>query len=191
MLIDDVSLIRKEDLLGKIIAISTDTVFGVGAIISDTRAIDKIYRLKNRDYSKPLAILAATIDDILPYVKDVSEEVLNIMYNYWPGALTIIFKKSQLVDKIITNGLDTIAFRIPNSKNALEVLKKFGPLATTSVNISGQVPLNNYEEIAQVFGTQIDYIVGKNENSSNISSTIIDATNEKIKIIREGEVKVK
>lgn len=191
MLIDDVSLIRKEDLLGKIIAFSTDTVFGVGAIISDTRAIDKIYRLKNRDYSKPLAILAATIDDILPYVKDVSEEVLNIMYNYWPGALTIIFKKSQLVDKIITNGLDTIAFRIPNSKNALEVLKKFGPLATTSVNISGQVPLNNYEEIAQVFGTQIDYIVGKNENSSNISSTIIDATNEKIKIIREGEVKVK
>lgn len=191
MLIDDVSLIRKEDLLGKIIAFSTDTVFGVGAIISDTRAIDKIYRLKNRDYSKPLAILAATIDDILPYVKDVSEEVLNIMYNYWPGALTIIFKKSQLVDKIITNGLDTIAFRIPNSKNALEVLKKFGPLATTSVNISGQVPLNNYEEIAQVFGTQIDYIVCKNENSSNISSTIIDATNEKIKIIREGEVKVK
>ena len=173
MLIDDVSLIKKEDLLGKIIAFSTDTVFGVGAIISDTRAIDKIYRLKNRDYSKPLAILAATIDDILPYVKDVSEEVLNIMYNYWPGALTIIFKKSQLVDKIITNGLDTIAFRIPNSKNALEVLKKFGPLATTSVNISGQVPLNNYEEIAQVFGTQIDYIVGKNENSSNISSTIL------------------
>ena len=105
MLIDDVSLIKKEDLLGKIIAFSTDTVFGVGAIISDTRAIDKIYRLKNRDYSKPLAILAATIDDILPYVKDVSEEVLNIMYNYWPGALTIIFKKSQLVDKIITNGL--------------------------------------------------------------------------------------
>lgn len=190
MIIDNINLISKEDLLGKVIAFPTDTVFGVGAIISDIEAINKIYKLKNRDYSKPLAILASKVDDIIPYIENVSQEVLDIMNKYWPGALTIIFKKSNLVDKVVTNNLETIAFRIPASKVAQEVLDKYGPLAVTSVNLSGEVPLNSYEEIEKTFGKDIDYIVAKNEPSSNVSSTIIDVTNKDIKIIRYGEVKI-
>lgn len=190
MKINNIQTLEKETLRGKIIAFPTDTVFGVGALIDDFAAIEKIYKLKNRDYSKPLAILAASVEDIIPYVEKISNEVLDIMKKHWPGALTIIFKKSYLVSDLVTSNLDTIAFRIPNSDTALEVLRKMGPLATTSVNISGNVPINDYFEIDEKFGKNIDYIICKNESSSNISSTIIDVSGGTIKVIRQGEVKV-
>ncbi len=182
--------ITKEELKNKIIAFPTDTVFGVGALIDDLEAIEKIYELKKRDYSKPLAILASSINDIKPYVKDINDDVLKIMKKYWPGALTIIFNKSDLVDSKLTAGFNTIAFRIPNCQIALDILKQTGPLATTSVNISGSTPLNTYEQIKKYFGNQIDYLVEQNVISSNVSSTIIDVSQGIIKVIREGEIKI-
>lgn len=190
MLVNKDIKLSKKDLEHKIIAFPTDTVFGVGALIDDEIAIEKIFELKHRDYSKPLAILAASVEDILPYVKDVSKQTIELMNKYWPGALTIIFKKNDNVSNKITSGFKTIAFRIPNCKISLDILKQTGPLATTSVNISGEVPLNTFEEIKKHFYENIDYIISENINSSNVSSTIIDVTSEEIKIIRQGEIKI-
>lgn len=190
MLVDKNIKLTKEEIKNKIIAFPTDTVFGVGALIDDLEAIDKIYELKHRDYSKPLAILASSIDDIIPYVKEVTEDVKEIMNKYWPGALTIIFNKNENVSDKITAGFKTIAFRIPNCKISLDILKQTGPLATTSVNISGNTPLNDYQEINKYFGYNIDFIVSENVSSSNISSTIIDVTSNEIKIIRQGQIKI-
>ena len=159
MLVDKNIKLTKEEIKNKIIAFPTDTVFGVGALIDDLEAIDKIYELKHRDYSKPLAILASSIDDIIPYVKEVTEDLKEIMNKYWPGALTIIFNKNENVSDKITAGFKTIAFRIPNCNISLDILKQTGPLATTSVNISGNTPLNDYQEINKYFGENIDFIV--------------------------------
>lgn len=190
MLVNKEIKLSKKDLEHKVIAFPTDTVFGVGALIDDEIAIDKIFELKHRDYSKPLAILAASVEDILPYINDVSEEVLDLMNKYWPGALTIIFNKKDTVSSKITSGFKTIAFRIPNCKISLDILKQTGPLATTSVNISGEKPLNTFNEIEEYFGKKIDYIVSENVLSSNVSSTIIDVTSNDIKVIRQGEIKI-
>lgn len=190
MLVNKDIKLSKKDLEHKIIAFPTDTVFGVGALIDDEVAIEKIFELKHRDYSKPLAILAANIEDIMPYVKDVTEEIKELMNKYWPGALTIIFNKNDNVSSKITSGFKTIAFRIPNCKISLDILKQTGPLATTSVNISGEVPLNTFEEIEKHFNEKIDFIISENILSSNVSSTIIDVTSKNIKIIRQGEIKI-
>lgn len=189
MLINSVNQITKEMLDKKVIAFPTDTVYGIGAKIDDLDAINKIYEIKKRDVNKPLAILCAKIDDLMPYIKKPSAKILTIMEKYWPGALTIIFNKSALVNNLVTMNLPTIAFRIPNEPTALELLTKVGPLATTSVNLSGEKPLNDYNQINHFFGDQIDYIITKNVPSSNIASTIIDATTDEIKIIRLGEIK--
>ncbi len=190
MLIEKIDNITKEKLKGKIIAFPTDTVFGVGALIDDEVAINKIYDMKERDFNKPLAILASKIEDIMPYIEKPCDKALDYMNKYWPGALTIIFKKSNKVSASITKGLDTIAFRIPNNEDALRLLHKTGPLATTSVNISGDAPINDYIEIEKVFGDKIDYLFAKNAVSSNKSSTIIDASTENIKVLRQGEINV-
>lgn len=181
---------NKSDLSGKIIAFPTDTVYGVGALLNDLEGINKIYELKHRDNSKPLAILAPSIESILPYIEYPKVEVMELMERYWPGALTIIFNKNQENKVLFNTEFNTIAFRIPSSNIALSILSKFGPMATTSVNISGSAPLNSYEEINNHFNDQIDYIISDVESLSGVSSTIIDATKNPFVVIREGSIKL-
>lgn len=178
-----------KDIKGKVVCFPTDTVYGVGALINDSEAIDKIYHLKNRDKSKPLAVLTST-KQIEPFVKEISEFSKVLMDKYWPGALTLIFKKSDKISEKVTSGFDTVGLRMPNSNIALQILNKFGLMATTSVNISGSEPLNNVDDIIKHFSEDIDYLVIDKEKTSNISSTVIDVTSESYKILRQGDIKL-
>ena len=190
MFIKDLNKLTKEDLIGKIICFPTDTVYGVGCILGDTKALNKIYELKNRDLSKPLAILVPNSESITPYIKECPIIAKEYMTKYWPGALTIIFNKKDNCCDEFTRGLSTIGFRMPNSKIALTVLEKFGPLATTSVNISNNPPLNKLEDIVKYFGNKIDYIIEDKEIVSEVSSTIIDVSKETPIILRQGDIKL-
>lgn len=178
-----------KDLKGKIVVFPTDTVYGVGALIDDIEAIDKIYKIKERDYSKPLAVLTATIN-ISKYVTKITSQAKQLMTDYWPGALTIIFDKSDYVLDKVTSNLKTIGIRMPNNEVALRILRKFGLMATTSINKSGEKPLNTLNEIVNQFKDQIDYIVIDESITSQVSSTVVDAREDKIKVLREGEIKI-
>ena len=125
-----------KDIKGKVVCFPTDTVYGVGALIDDNEAINKIYHLKNRDISKPLAVLTGT-KNIEKYVLEITDFSKQLMDKYWPGALTIIFKKNNIISDKVTSGFNTVGLRMPNSKIALQILNKFGLMATTSVNLSG------------------------------------------------------
>lgn len=176
-----------KDIKGKVICFPTDTVYGVGALINDEEGINKIYHLKHRDTSKPLAVLTGT-RNIEEYVIDINDKAKQLMDKYWPGALTLIFKKSNLISDKVTSNFDTVGLRMPNSNIALQILNHFGLMATTSVNISGSAPLNNIEDIKKYFYDEIDYLVIDEEKTSNVSSTVIDVTNDNIKILRQGDI---
>ncbi len=177
--------VKKEDLKGKVIVFPTDTVYGIGTPWLDYDGIEKIYELKKRDGRKPLAVLVHSFDQIKDYIEVVNDRTSELIDKYWPGAVTFIFKKKDS----FAYPLNTIAFRVPNSKIALEILKEFGPLATTSVNLSGEEPINNVEEILDKF-SDIDYIITNKEEFSSVSSTIVDLTTKEIKILRQGEIKI-
>ena len=178
-----------KDIKGKVVCFPTDTVYGVGALINDSVAINKIYHLKNRDKSKPLAVLTGT-RNIDEYVLEISDFSKQLMEQYWPGALTLIFKKSNIISDKVTSGFDTVGLRMPNSNVALQILNKFGLMATTSVNISGSEPLNNVDDIIKHFKDEIDYLVIDKENTSNISSTVIDVSTDNYKILRQGDIRL-
>mgnify|MGYP003297145505 CR=1 FL=1 len=178
------------DITGKVVVFPTDTVYGVGCKVDDIEAIHKIYELKERDYSKPLAILTPSTD-ITKYVSSITIEAQDLMNKYWPGALTVIVKKSELINDLITSNKDTVGFRMPNSKVALKILNKFGIMPTTSINISGSLPLNDIDEIIKQFKNKIDYIVTDREITSKVSSTVIDATTKDIIVLRQGDIKIK
>ena len=122
------------------------------------------------------------------YVEVIDETVLFLMKKYWPGALTIIFNKIPGVGDHLAK--DTIAFRMPNSKIALAIIDRFSIMATTSVNLSGEIEINDIEEIAEKFGDWIDYIVTDEAYLSNVPSTVLDATGRSLNIVREGNIKV-
>lgn len=170
-----------------VIIFPTDTVYGIGCRLFDIESIDKIYKIKNREYSKPLACLCANIDQIneIAYVNDKARELID---KYMPGALTIILKSKECVKKAI--GYDTIGVRIPNNQLALSILLENGPMLTTSVNDSGQVPINEYDEIVLKYSHLVDRIYQSNTISSNVSSTVIMCINDEIKVLREGQIKI-
>lgn len=192
MKVDELLKLSKEDLKGKLICFPTDTVYGVGFLFNDEIACQKLYEIKKRDFKKPLANLASSVDDIIPYIDECSDSVMKMIKKYWPGALTIIFNKNQNQNILINKDVKTIGFRVPNSQIALKILKKFGIMATTSVNLSGDAPLNDYQEIIKYFGNQIDYIIeDDNEIKSNVSSTVVEVVNNKINILRQGDIIIK
>lgn len=179
----------KKDITGKIICFPTDTVYGVGCLYNDITAIHKIYELKNRDYSKPLAILTPFRNNE-QYVKNINPSAQQLMKQYWPGALTIIFEKKDTIPMLATSNMNTVGLRMPNSQVALKILNHFGLMTTTSVNISGCPAINNLQEIIDLFGDQIDYIVTDLEETSNVSSTVISCINDDIKVLRQGDIKI-
>ncbi len=171
------------DLTGKTIVFPTDTVYGIGCLFDDKESIDRIFRIKNRDYHKPMAILAADLDMLDPLI-EMTDEIRYLAAKHWPGALTLIAKKKNIVSDLVTAGKDTVGVRIPNHPLALALLRRFGPLVTTSLNQSGEDPIMTFKD-AMAYEDRVDYLVdgGKTEG---IASTVYDAEN--YVIIRQGKV---
>lgn len=195
MKLEELLKIEKTSLKGKIIAFPTDTVYGVGALIDDEEAIKKIYALKHRNLDKPLAILVADIEDTYDIFENPNQITIDLINKHWPGALTIIDNRNKKIPKCLNPNFQTIGVRMPASPLALSILKHFGPMAVTSVNNSGQVALNSYEDVIANFGMQIDYVVDDYFNnqkivSSNVSSTIVDVSSGLVKIIRKGNINI-
>lgn len=167
-----------------VIIFPTDTVYGIGTPIFDIKGIEKIYDIKKRPKDKPLACLCANLNQIekIAYVSSDAKKLIN---KFLPGALTIILNaKEEVINKI---GYKTIGIRIPNSLLAIKILEENGPMLTTSVNDSGETPINEYQEIVLKYSNIVDKIYDRTEPSSNISSTVV-LVNDDIKILREGQI---
>lgn len=171
---------------GDVIIFPTDTVYGIGAKITDSLGMDKIYEIKKRPKEKRLSVLCSDINDIykIAYVTDAAKRLIEC---FMPGGLTIILNsKEEIRNDYI---FETVAVRIPNHELAIRILRENGPMATTSVNTSGQTPMNDYIEIVKHFGNQVLNVYPNAINSSKVSSTIIDLTGEEPTLIREGKLK--
>lgn len=170
-------------MLNRIIIFPTDTVYGIGCKFDDVESMNKILEIKKRPANKRFSVLCASLDEakMLGVFDELSEKIIK---KFWPGALTIIVKTKDEFKHIYG---DTIGLRIPNLKCALEILKENGPMATTSVNISGFPPLNDYEKIVKEFGDKVDKVYELNDTLSEVASTVVDLIGG-IKILRLGSI---
>ena len=175
-----------------IIIFPTDTVYGIGCNCFSEKAIRKIFKDKSRPEQKPINVLTSNIEKIQRVAKNISEKEEEIIKKYMPGALTIILNKRENVPLILTAELDTIGVRIPNNKIALEILNNFEyPLATTSVNISGNLPGIELQDFLEEFKDKVDIIIDGGKSKIGIASTIVRIDeNSKINILRKGSIKL-
>ena len=167
-----------------VIIFPTDTVYGIGTKIFDMEGIEKIYQIKKRPKDKPLACLCANLEQISD-IAELNDDAIKLINEFLPGPLTLILKCKDIVYNKI--GYKTIGVRIPNSKIALDILKENGPMLTTSVNDSGERPINEYELIVNKYDNIVDKIYPSNEKSSDVASTVVSLI-ENIKILREGQI---
>lgn len=178
-----------------VIAFPTDTVYGLGCIIGNQEAVEKIYKIKNRDGNKPLSLLGVSFESLEKYVKFVPDLAEELMEKFWPGGLTIVLPKSRHVPDYVTSGLDSVGLRIPANPVFLEMLKRCVPdmaLATTSANLSTQPDLLTYEAVSALLSDNVDYILEEHDIMlSGKASTVVTITKDNhLRVLRQGDVDV-
>jgi len=178
---------------GEVLAFKTDTVWGFGCNPEDIEAIDKIYQIKNRDLKKPLILMSNNFSYLKKYIKVIPDYAQGLIDKYFPGALTLIFKKSEFCSPKITSNFDTVGVRIPDSKDFSDLIDNINckVLATTSCNISSEPPVKDYFEALEKFSNCATVIKPiENIENKNIPSTVVLCEKEGYKILRQGAIKL-
>lgn len=178
---------------GGIVAYVTDTVWGVGCLPNNEKGVEKIYELKHRDTSKPLILMSNKVEHLLPYVKNVSEKAKKCMEKFFPGALTLVFEKSDMTPYFVTSQKETVGIRVPRNKifQKLCDIIEGHVLATTSANISGETPAMTYKEAIEKIGNLVDIVIEDEfDPATGEPSTVAMVTDEKTTIFRQGKIEL-
>ena len=172
-----------------LVAFPTETVYGLGANALKEEAVKKIYIAKGRPSDNPLIVHIAKKDDIYPLVDSVPKNALILMDKFWPGALTIIFKKSSIIPKTTSGGLDTVAIRMPKNNIALALIKECGfPLAAPSANTSTKPSPTLASHVYKDLNGKIDMIIDGGSCNFGIESTVVEVLDDKVTILRPGSI---
>lgn len=170
-----------------LVAFPTETVYGLGADALNPDAADKIYRAKGRPSDNPLIVHIADLLSLDLIAVDVSEAAKKLIEKYWPGPLTLIFKKSEIVPYNTTGGLDTVAVRMPNHPIAIALLKESKVcIAAPSANTSGKPSPTKFKHVFDDLNAKIDMIIDGGDVGLGLESTIIDMTSSPPSILRPG-----
>ena len=174
---------------GGVAAIPTDTLYGLAASAFDESAVLKIYELKGRPEGMALPLLLSDAEDVRMCAEDVPQVAWTLMERYWPGALTLVVKKSAGVPAIVTAGLETVALRVPDHPIPRVISKALGvPITGTSANLSGRPGLTTAHHVRREFGDAIDFVLDGGDASGGVASTIVDVSGDELRVLREGAV---
>jgi L-threonylcarbamoyladenylate synthase len=174
---------------GGVVAYPTDTVYGLGACMTDIRAVDRIFEVKGRPKGMALPVLLADKAQIEEIVVSFSPAAKLLAAEFFPGALTIILPKSSFVPDVITGGGKTVAFRIPNHPVPLALVKGLGkPIVGTSANLSGHPSALTAAEVQAQIGDKIEMVIDGGRCPGGVESTVIDLSGEKPVIRRLGAI---
>lgn len=189
--------VREEELLeaaailrqGGLVAFPTETVYGLGANALDEEAARKIYEAKGRPSDNPLIAHISRRSELDPLVEEVPEAAKKLMERYWPGPLTLIFKKKAAVPYGTTGGLDSVAVRMPSDPVANTLIRLAGvPVAAPSANRSGRPSPTTADHVRQDMEGRIDMIVDGGPVGIGLESTIVDVTGPVPTVLRPGAV---
>lgn len=188
---EDAALRRAGEVIraGGLVAFPTETVYGLGGDALNRESSRKIYAAKGRPSDNPLIVHICRFEDIRQIVKEVPEEARRIAEAFWPGPLTMILPKSELVPKETTGGLDTVAVRFPSDKIAQKLIEYSGGyIAAPSANISGRPSPTVAKYVAEDMDGRIEMIIDGGAVGIGLESTIIDLTVSPPQILRPGYV---
>ena len=176
---------------GGLVAFPTETVYGLGANALDEEAAKKIYAAKGRPSDNPLIAHISSPEELKPLAAEIPDMAKKLMDCYWPGPMTLVFKKTDLVPYGTTGGLDTVAVRMPSDPVAKTLIRPAGvPIAAPSANSSGRPSPTTADHVWQDMEGKIDMIVDGGPVGIGLESTIIDVTGPVAMILRPGAITI-
>lgn len=173
---------------GGVVAFPTETVYGLGANALKEECVKKIFVAKGRPQDNPLIVHVAS-KNIDEYVKNIPDVANKLIDKFWPGPLTLILEKRNIIPMETSANLDTIGIRMPSNKIAMELIKESGvPIAAPSANISGRPSPTNIERCVEDLKGRVDYILGGEISEVGLESTIVDCTVYPPMVLRPGGI---
>lgn len=176
---------------GGIVAIPTETVYGLAANATDETAVKNIFKAKGRPQDNPLIVHISSLNMLYPLVKAFPNKAKKCAEAFWPGPFTIVLPKSDAIPKRVCAGLDTVALRMPSNKVALNIIKacKF-PLAAPSANLSGLPSPTSAEHVLKDLNGRIDAIVFAEDSNIGLESTVVSFAVNPPRLLRPGGISV-
>lgn len=174
---------------GKLVLFPTETVYGIGANAISKEAVEKIFIAKGRADDNPLIVHISNIEMLNMIVKSVSKIEQKLIDIFWPGPLTIIFNKKDIISDIVTARLNTVAVRMPNNLIAKALIKYSKlPIAAPSANISGRPSGTLIEDIIDELDGKVEYIIDSGITEIGVESTVVRVIDDKVHILRPGKI---
>jgi L-threonylcarbamoyladenylate synthase len=172
---------------GGLVAFPTDTVYGLAALPYQEEYVEGLFSAKGRSNARAIAILLGDYTDLKRVVEKFDERSLRLAHRFWPGPLTLVVSKlSALPDVLSQDG--TIGVRMPDHPIALALLRKIGPLAVTSANISGEDNANTAEEVHRQLNGRVHLILDGGKTSGGVPSTVVNCISTSLTLLRQGPI---
>ena len=172
---------------GGLVAFPTDTVYGVGALAFDGKAVESIYAAKDRPVEKAIPVLIGDPEDLEKVGIHIPASAHKLAVRFWPGPLTILVPKRAGLPESVS-ATSTVGVRVPDHEVARAILRAAGPMAVTSANISGEASPVTAEEVYEQLGGRIDLIIDGGKTPGGVPSTLVDCTTPELKVLREGPI---
>lgn len=158
----------------KVIAIPTETVYGLAANAFDLHALKKLFAIKKRPHAKPFVVQTHSLEKVTHLVKCIPPKAQKLMQAFWPGPLTLLLEKKSCIPDLVTAGSNTVGIRIPNHSITLQLLQNLSfPLAVPSANLSGHISPTTPQHVYKELGNKIPYILDGGKCRLGFESTII------------------
>lgn len=173
---------------GGLVALPTDTVYGLIAVAADRAAVERVYETKNRDPDQPMPLFVASIGQA-EMIADVNDAARRLMRRLWPGALTIVLRKKPSYDTRAVAGGDTVGVRAPRDPVLRELASQLGPLTATSANVAGRDECHTAADVWEQLGDAVDLIVDAPVDAAGQPSTVVDCTAPaSARVLRDGAI---
>ena len=174
---------------GGLVAFPTETVYGLGADALNPEAVGKVYAAKGRPSDNPMIVHISSKDDVIKLTYEITADIQKLMDAFWPGPLTMVVPAREIIPKVTTGGLDTVAIRMPKEPIALELIRiSQTPLAGPSANLSGKPSPTSYKHVAEDLDGRIDGIIAGGDCEAGIESTVVDMTEDIPAVLRPGVI---
>ena len=173
--------------LGELVAFPTDTVYGLGALLANPSAIEQLYVVKGREAAKAIAVLLGDETALAQVAGALSDLAARLVGRFWPGPLTLVVPAHPALPANLSP-LPTVGVRMPDHPVALALLRRTGPLAVTSANLSGQPSARTAEEVFAQLNGRIPLILDGGETPGGSPSTVVDCTGSEPVILRLGPI---
>jgi len=171
-----------------LVVMPTDTVYGIAADAFDPTGVRRLLRAKGRSRRMPTPVLIGSSETLRALATNVTPETRELAREFWPGALTLICRQQPSLSWDLGDGRGTVALRVPNHPDAIDLLSDNGPLAVSSANLTGEPPATTAQAAYDMLGDSVDVYLDAGATPGSVPSTIIDATGDHLVVVRQGVI---